>query len=175
MVSDAHVLDSSGKTPDSQDVLVDGAPESMSDVGGGAQQVTESLTTQQKTAMGRMERYCEQMARTRTHTTAAKYAGISYATAMRWKATDYLGFAERVANAEISFCDMLEDFAIGTALKLKPGQTPILLLALLNANLSDKYRQATAMSEDTARQLLSKYKRGMSKPTEPIEDTEAAD
>jgi hypothetical protein len=147
----------------------------MSDVGGGALQDTESLTTQQKTALGRMARYCEQMARTRTHSTAARYAGISYATAMRWKSTDYLGFAERVARAEVEFCDLLEDFAIDTALKLKPGQTPILLLALLNANLSDKYRQSTAISEDTARQLLNQYKRGKPKPQMATEGTEAAD
>ena len=142
------------------------APDDLVQVGDGVLQSFTSLSTQQQNAWKSQERYLEQMARTRTHSHAAQYAGIHRDTAHKWRQNDYLGFVSRLATAEATFCDMLEGHALDTALATKPGQSPILLITLLNANLPEKYRQATGLSEDTAKQLLRKYKQGKGKVAE---------
>ena len=135
-------------------------------VGDGVLQSYSALSVPQKTTWDKQERYLVQIRKTRTHSHAAEYAGIHRDTALKWRNNDYLGFVSRLAEAEATFCDMLEGHALDTALATKPGQSPILLITLLNANLPEKYRQATGLSEDTAKQLLRKYKQGRQKATQ---------
>jgi len=104
------------------------------------------------------ERFLEQYGRTRTKTTAAKYAGISTEAARLWEVNDTLGFRAKLATASEVFTDRLEQFAIESAFQMKPGQSPLLLITLLNANLPEKYRTGMLERDDTVKNVLSELK-----------------
>ena len=108
--------------------------------------------------LGQQGRFLEQYARTRTKTTAARYAGIHRTTVRLWEVNDTLGFRAKLAAASEVFTDSLEQFAVETAFQMKPNGSPILLLSLLNANLPEKYRSGMAERDDTVKNVLAELK-----------------
>jgi len=81
-------------------------------------------------------------------------ADVNRSTVTRWRQSDVFGFQSRFDEAKQSFCDSLEDIAMDLVKQLKPGQTPVLLITLLNANLPDKYRSGVVVADDTAKRTL---------------------
>ena len=57
-----------------------------------------------------------------------------------------------------SFADRLEAVAWDLVKRLKPGNSPMILLAMLNAKRSHQYRPATAVDPVTARDTLSELR-----------------
>ena len=96
-------------------------------------------------------------------------ADVNRSTVSRWRQGDVFGFQSRFDEAKQSFCDSLEDIAMDLVKQLKPGQTPVLLITLLNANLPEKYRPNVQVSDDTAKQtmdLITKAAKNSQKVTE---------
>ena len=89
---------------------------------------------------------------------AAKDVGIDRYTAQRWRDNDVFRFKERLLQAHVAFCDMLEDKAVNLATKLKPGQNSLILVTLLNANLPDKYRPNSVIPSETMTDTLREMK-----------------
>jgi hypothetical protein len=83
---------------------------------------------------------------------------LSRRTVENWRQHDYMGFRARQTMAFRAFCDGLEDKAMELVGDLKVTNSPLLLLALLNANLPEKYRTGAIMSDDTAKDLLASIK-----------------
>jgi hypothetical protein len=71
-----------------------------------------------------------------------------------WQKENKLEFGKRLAEADEGFCNMLEGHAVKLALETKAGQNPVLLIALLNANLPDKYRPQSVQIDGKAEETL---------------------
>lgn len=83
-----------------------------------------------------------------------KASGLDRRTVNRWKESDMFGFRARFDEAQQAFRDSLESIAVDLVKQLKPGQTPLLLITLLNANLPDKYRPNVVVADDSAKRTL---------------------
>jgi hypothetical protein len=91
---------------------------------------------------------------------AAPAAQISREAVRVWQRDDILKFKDRLEHAQHSFREMLQDKAIELVKELKPGNSPLLLIALLNAHWPDKYRPNVVPTDDTAKDLLAQLRRG---------------
>jgi len=103
-------------------------------------------------------RFLRNYANCRTKSTSARLAGIGRSTVYWWEGKDHLGFKDRLREADEAFCDMLENKARDLAMELKPGQNPLILITLLNANLPDKYRPNSVAPSETLTETLSAMK-----------------
>lgn len=89
---------------------------------------------------------------------AAEASGVHEFTAHRWRNIDHFRFKERLAQSQVSFCESLENKALELAMALQPGQNALVLLALLNANMPDKYRPNSVAPSETLTETLSAMK-----------------
>ena len=106
----------------------------------------------------RQEAFLAAYAACGTVTHAAEAAGVSRRTVLDWRHHDRLGFLGRMDVSEESFADRLEAIAWSLVRRLKPGNSPVLLLAMLNAKRSAQYRPATVVDPVTARETLSELR-----------------
>lgn len=74
---------------------------------------------------------------------------LSRDTVLRWRDKNYLGFADRFKEAQQEFADYVEDRAMDYIEGLKPGQNPLLMIAMLNALRPEKYRPKVVVQDDT--------------------------
>ena len=95
---------------------------------------------------------------------AAPAAQISREAVRVWQRDDVLGFKQRLEHSQHSFREMLQDKAIELVKDLKPGNSPLLLIALLNAHWPDKYRPNVVPTDDTAKDLLARLRHGRKAP-----------
>jgi hypothetical protein len=125
----------------------------------------------------RQEQFLAAYAACGTITHAAQAAGVSRRTVSDWRTADRLGFLARMDGEGESFADRLEAVAWDLVKRLKPGNSPMLLLAMLNAKRSHQYRPTVQVDPVTARDTLSELRQLASAgaATEgPIEDPGAA-
>ena len=106
----------------------------------------------------RQERFLAAYAACGTITHAAQAAQVSRRTVNDWRSADRLGFLARMDGQAESFADRLEAVAWDLVKRLKPGNSPMLLLAMLNAKRSHQYRPATTLDPVTARDTLSELR-----------------
>ena len=118
----------------------------------------DEWNTQQKRTWESQERYLAYYSQHRTKGTSAVHAGVGRTTAHRWDVENVLGFAKRLEHADQHFLNQLETHALNVALQTKAGQSPILLLAMLNDNLPDKYRPNVTVDDGTARETLEELR-----------------
>ncbi len=127
----------------------------------------------------RQERFLEAFASLGTTVHACEASKVSQRTVRDWRKADRLGFLARMDGSAESFADRLEALAIDHCRKLKPGQNPTLLLALLNARRASstysQFRPAAAVDPLTARETLSELRQLSSSIVSPEgPDNEAA-
>ena len=73
---------------------------------------------------------------------------------MRWLKDNIYGFADRLEEADLEFCENLEQLAL-ERVKMQTAQSnPVLMIALLNANLPSKYRPTVVVADDTAKDVM---------------------
>ena len=98
-------------------------------------------------------------------THAAEAAGISKRTVNHWRQYDTLGFLARMDGARESFADRLLALSWSLVQRLRPGQSPVLLLSMLNFYVAG-FRPATAPEPMDARTTLAEL-RALSASTAP--------
>ena len=117
-----------------------------------------NLDTVDKSTWEDQNRFLRNYANCRTKSTSARLAGIGRSTVYWWENKDHLGFKARLREADESFCDMLENKARDLAMELKTGQNPLILITLLNANLTHKYRPNSVPPSETMTETLQAMK-----------------
>ena len=96
---------------------------------------------------------------------ACEVSGVSRRTVNDWRASDRLGFLARMDGARESFADRLLALSWSLVQRLKPGQSPVLLLSLMNFYIPG-FRPATAPEPMEARTTLAEL-RALSASTAP--------
>ena len=85
---------------------------------------------------------------------SAKAIGITRQAVQKWLSQDTEGFRERWVEANLDWRDNLEHHAWERVQQQKPDSNPTLLIAMLNANLSDKYRLTTSNASDEQKETM---------------------
>ena len=90
---------------------------------------------------------------------ACELTGINRRTYQNWHSNDY-AFANEMVHAKRSFGEALEGIALDRVKNPDKGKgSDILLLGMLNANMSEKYRPNLALNEDSAREVISELRK----------------
>ena len=109
---------------------------------------------------------------------AAKAAGIARDSYKRWHAED-MEFVRRLDEMKQSFAESLEGLALERVRNPDKNRgSDLLLTVLLNANMPSKYRPQTAMSEDSAKELIVEWRkasRDVSRVARPTKDENGAE
>jgi hypothetical protein len=113
----------------------------------------------------RQQRFLEALETTPGVVHAAEASGVSKRTVNDWRQRDTLGFLARMDGARESFADRLLALSWSLVQRLKPGQSPVLLLSLLNHYVPG-FRPATAPESMDARTTLAEL-RALSASTAP--------
>ena len=77
---------------------------------------------------------------------------------MKWQKTNEFGFIERLEEADLMFCEGLEQLALERVKMQDAKANPVLLITLLNANLPNKYRPTVVMNDDAAKDVLKELR-----------------
>ena len=113
----------------------------------------------------RQTRFLEALETTPGIVHAAEAAGVSKRTVNDWRQRDTMGFLARLDGARESFADRLLALSWSLVQRLRPGQSPVLLLSLLNHYVPG-FRPATAPEPMDARTTLAEL-RALSASTAP--------
>ena len=105
----------------------------------------------------RQSRFLEALETTPGIVHAAEASGVSKRTVNDWRQRDTLGFLARMDGARESFADRLLALSWSLVQRLKPGQSPVLLLSLLNHSVPG-FRPATAPEPMDARTTLAELR-----------------
>ena len=79
---------------------------------------------------------------------------LSRTVVYQWKKYNYLGFADKLEQAQHEFREYLEDLALKYLEGTRPGQNPTMLIAMLNASWPEKWRRNEPGSDD-AKEVLA--------------------
>ena len=131
----------------------------------------KSLSPSKKRQWRRQTKFLEAYQETRSKSVSATYAGVTYRTVMKWQRDNEFGFTERLEDADFAFCEGLEQLALDRVRMQDAKSNPVLLIALLNANLPEKYRPTVVMNDDTAKSVMSELRK-LAKETEKAPDVE---
>ena len=93
----------------------------------------------------------------------APAAQISREAVRIWQPDGVLGFRQGLELAQHNFREMLQDKALEPVKETKPGNNPLLLIALLNAHWPEKYRPNATPTDDTAKKVLERLRTGARK------------
>ena len=113
----------------------------------------------------RQTRFLEALETTPGIVHAAEAAGVSKRTVNDWRQRDTMGFLARMDGAREAFADRLLALSWSLVQRLRPGQSPVLLLSLLNHYVPG-FRPATAPEPMDARTTLAEL-RALSASTAP--------
>ena len=119
----------------------------------------------------RQDKYLKSYQETRSKSVAAITSGVTYRTAMKWQKTNEFGFIERLEEADLMFCEGLEQLALERVKMHDAKANPVLLITLLNANLPNKYRPTVVMNDDVAKDVLREL-RSLSKD-KPVNESDS--
>ena len=90
---------------------------------------------------------------------ACELAGVSRQTYIWWRQVDP-DFVQSVDLARQVFAEALEEIALERVKNPDKNRgSDVLLLGLLNANMPSKFRPQTAMSEDSAKELITEWRK----------------
>jgi hypothetical protein len=90
---------------------------------------------------------------------SCELAGIVRKTFRSWTYGDF-EFANDMAEAKKAFGEALEEIALDRVKNPDKGKgSDLLLLGMLNANMSEKYRPTMALNEDSAREVISELRK----------------
>ena len=90
---------------------------------------------------------------------ACELTGINRRTYQNWHSGDN-EFANEMVHAKRTFGETLEDIALDRVKNPDKGKgSDLLLLGMLNANMSEKYRPNMAMNEDSAREVITELRK----------------
>jgi hypothetical protein len=118
-----------------------------------------------KLSLGKRKTYRKQSkflkcySETRSKSVSATYAGVSQSSISNWIRDNYLEFEERYEEADLAFCEGLEQLALERVRLQDAKSNPVLLIALLNANLPNKYRPTVVMTDETSKSVLSELRK----------------
>tara|TARA_Y100001951_G_C11185429_1_gene208388 strand:- start:21 stop:494 length:474 start_codon:yes stop_codon:yes gene_type:complete len=118
----------------------------------------KTLPLGQRKTYRRQDKFLKCYKETRSRSVSATVAGVSSPTITMWIKKDYLEFAERYEEADIAFCENLEQLALERVKMQDAKSNPVLLITLLNANLPNKYRPTVVMADDTAKSVLTELR-----------------
>ena len=127
-----------------------------------------------KLSLGKRKTYRKQSkflkcySETRSKSVSATYAGVSQSSISNWIRDNYLEFEERYEEADLAFCEGLEQLALERVRLQDAKSNPVLLIALLNANLPTKYKQSSVPVDETAKGILSEIRK-LAKETPVVE------
>jgi hypothetical protein len=127
-----------------------------------------------KLSLGKRKTYRKQSkflrcySETRSKSVSASYAGISLSSVSNWIRDNYLEFEDRYEEADLAFCEGLEQLALERVRLQDAKSNPVLLIALLNANLPTKYKQSSVPVDETAKGILSELRK-LAKETPVVE------
>ena len=130
-----------------------------------------------KLSLGKRKTYRKQSkflkcySETRSKSVSATYAGVSQSSISNWIRDNYLEFDERFEEADLAFCEGLEQLALERVRLQDAKSNPVLLIALLNANLPNKYRPTVVMTDETSKSVLSELRK-IAKETPVVESKE---
>ena len=113
----------------------------------------------------RQQRFLEALETTPGIVHACEASGVSRRTVNDWRSADRLGFLARMDGARESFSDRLLALSWSLVQRLKPGQSPVLLLSMLNFYVAG-FRPASAPEPMDARTTLAEL-RALSASTAP--------
>lgn len=116
----------------------------------------DALDTTKRAQWHRQEAFLGAYAGRGTITSTAARVGLTKQVVYLWKDDNALKFTERFEDAHNHFTDILEDKAWSLALATKPGQSPLMLIAMLNANLPEKYKHNVVQVDQTAKEVMTK-------------------
>jgi hypothetical protein len=105
----------------------------------------------------RQSRFLEALETTPGIVHACEASGVSKRTVNEWRQHDTLGFLVRMDGARESFADRLLALSWSLVQRLKPGQSPVLLLSMLNFYVAG-FRPATAPEPMDARTTLAELR-----------------
>ena len=129
------------------------------------------LSPSKKRQWRRQDKYLKSYQETRSKSVAAITSGVTYRTAMKWQKTNEFGFIERLEEADLMFCEGLEQLALERVKMQDAKANPVLLITLLNANLPNKYRPTVVMNDDVAKDVLREL-RSLSKD-KPVNESDS--
>ena len=90
---------------------------------------------------------------------ACDIAGVARGTYDRWHSSD-MEFVKDLDRTKRSFAESLEELALSRVRNPDKNRgSDILLIGLLNANMPQKYRPQFAMSEDSAKELITEWRK----------------
>ena len=118
-----------------------------------------------KLSLGKRKTYRKQSkflkcySETRSKSVSATYAGVSQSSISNWIRDNYLEFEVRYEEADLAFCEGLEQLALERVRLQDAKSNPVLLIALLNANLPNKYRPTVVMTDETSKSVLSELRK----------------
>ena len=121
----------------------------------------------------RQTRFLEALECTPGITHACEASGVSRRTVQDWRTADRLGFLARMDGAREAFADRLLALSWSLVQRLKPGQSPVLLLSLMNFFIPG-FRPATAPEPMDARTTLAEL-RALSASTAPVSASTVTD
>ena len=105
----------------------------------------------------RQQRFLEALETTPGIVHACEASGVSRRTVNDWRSADRLGFLARMDGARESFSDRLLALSWSLVQRLKPGQSPVLLLSLMNFYIAG-FRPASAPEPMDARTTLAELR-----------------
>ena len=111
-----------------------------------------------KRTLSLQDKYLSAWSQSGTSRAAHRTSGINRVTTYKWNLNDTYGFTARLSDGKQELSDELEEIALDLVRQLKPTNSPLLLLALLNANLPEKYRTNVVASDDTAKDTLKELR-----------------
>jgi len=133
----------------------------------------KTLPLGQRKTYRRQDKFLKCYKETRSRSVSATVAGVSSPTITMWIKKDYLEFAERYEEADIAFCENLEQLALERVKMQDAKSNPVLLITLLNANLPNKYRPTVVMADDTAKSVLTELRQlAKESKQEPVQEEE---
>ena len=133
----------------------------------------KTLPLGQRKTYRRQDKFLKCYTETRSRSVSATVAGVSSPTITMWIKKDYLEFAERYDEADIAFCENLEQLALERVKMQDAKSNPVLLITLLNANLPNKYRPTVVMADDTAKSVLTELRQlAKESKQEPVQEEE---
>ena len=90
---------------------------------------------------------------------ACNASEVGRSTVEGWLRRDAFGFKAKYEVAKEIFREMLQDMALERAQAQKPNDNPVLLITLLNAAWPEKYRRQNYMADDSAKEMMSEWKK----------------
>ena len=107
---------------------------------------------------------------------ACTASSVGRSTVEDWMRNDVNSFKAKMDAARQIFREMLQDMALERAQAQKPNDNPVLLITLLNAAWPEKYRRQNYMADDSAKEMMSEWKKWVKENNKkPKADAKAAD